>query len=47
MDSGFCSWDFDTQEVKGFQLEVGATSSRAAHRQQRTNSAGSTISKAR
>ncbi|PNX94535.1 transducin/WD40 repeat protein, partial [Trifolium pratense] len=35
-NSGFCSWDFDTHEVKGIQLEVGAT-----------NSAGSTISKAR
>lgn len=32
MDSGFCSWDFYTKEVRGFQIEVGSgtTSSRTA-----------------
>lgn len=26
MDSGFCSWDFYTKEVRAFQVEVGTTS---------------------
>lgn len=55
MDSGFCSWDFYTKEVKAFQVEVGSgtTSSRTALRQlpnniiQRRNLSASTISEAR
>ncbi|XP_061361296.1 KIN14B-interacting protein At4g14310 [Gastrolobium bilobum] len=32
MDSGFCSWDFYTKEVRAFQMERGTTSSRSALR---------------
>ncbi|KAJ1431515.1 WD40/YVTN repeat-like-containing domain superfamily [Sesbania bispinosa] len=32
MDSGFCSWDFYTKEVRAFQVEVGTASSRTALR---------------
>ncbi|XP_040993274.1 KIN14B-interacting protein At4g14310-like [Juglans microcarpa x Juglans regia] len=28
MDSGFCSWDFYTKDVRAFQIEGGATTSR-------------------
>ncbi|OIW21187.1 hypothetical protein TanjilG_30783 [Lupinus angustifolius] len=32
MDSGFCSWDFYTKEIRACQFEVGTTSSRTALR---------------
>lgn len=32
MDSGFCSWDFYTKEVRALQVDAGTTSSRIALR---------------
>ncbi|RDX67795.1 KIN14B-interacting protein, partial [Mucuna pruriens] len=48
MDSGFCSWDFYTKEVRAFQIDNGTTASRTALRPlpnnvQRRNSTSSIV----